>query len=491
MAFLDEIGKDMSRVRISNVNVRRGSQREAAPQFPDPHDNPAALGANGEVQDPVSIRFANAPQPSADCCADIALFNERRAAEADQRPPPLSPTPAGHGGPLDRPLDLSPATRGRIHLWTRSPTTAALLSPTSASRHGPRNLTPRSNTSRGLLGSPFAASSPLAATTHPASPGIGKRKPRRDVRPPPRYSPSPPGRRRNTSNDSIASGRSFVSASSRASARSGRRRRQAEISFQSTDMLHTIHEDETVVGDNANVSRHSESQPATAPGGQAGQVVVQALVHDGASSRESDGLPHVNSMELPRGPRAGRTHIRTPSPPPPRRGPRPRVHFSPVIQEAPSDLPENVSPARGRGQRRRRGQGQGLSRAAERQARAAEAERERRQLQLFHEERRAGLRDNIRAQQAALARERPNVQQHDQGPVPAEGAETAMLRQFLTEKDLDVYGAWGQTMACLLRGIRAPVSGKLMVEVHAHINKIVQLDDEAADEYLAEGYNFD
>lgn len=59
-----------------------------------------------------------------------------------------------------------------------------------------------------------------------------------------------------------------------------------------------------------------------------------------------------------------------------------------------------------------------------------------------------------------------------------------MLRQFLTERELDVYGNFGLTVASLLRKMRAPVSGKAMVEMLTYLNKASNLTEEEEEEFL-------
>lgn len=66
------------------------------------------------------------------------------------------------------------------------------------------------------------------------------------------------------------------------------------------------------------------------------------------------------------------------------------------------------------------------------------------------------------------------------GPAPeaaaAEGAEVALLRTFLMEKDLDVYGHFGQTVSCMLRALPAAASGNAMLDILHHINEVREAD---------------
>lgn len=91
-----------------------------------------------------------------------------------------------------------------------------------------------------------------------------------------------------------------------------------------------------------------------------------------------------------------------------------------------------------------------------------------RAAQLQHEERRLGLRANI-AQQTAARQEAQRQQQQQnrarqrEREIVRDGdGEVELLRQFLEEREMDVYGHFGQTVACLLRSKPAPESGRLM-----------------------------
>ena len=60
----------------------------------------------------------------------------------------------------------------------------------------------------------------------------------------------------------------------------------------------------------------------------------------------------------------------------------------------------------------------------------------------------------------------------------------ALLRQFLTEKEQDVYGNFGLTVASMLRKMRAPVSGKAMVEMLTYLNKASNFTEEEEEDFL-------
>ncbi|XP_034237559.1 uncharacterized protein LOC117643027 [Thrips palmi] len=124
------------------------------------------------------------------------------------------------------------------------------------------------------------------------------------------------------------------------------------------------------------------------------------------------------------------------------------------------------------------------TRADARRLRNEEREREQREVQMVHERRREVLRDNIRRQhEAAQQRHRPQPD-HAQELAAAEGADTAILRQFLTEKERDVHGNFGETIASLLRRVPGAVSGKLMSEVFVYVNKVCHFSGDELDNYL-------
>jgi hypothetical protein len=52
-----------------------------------------------------------------------------------------------------------------------------------------------------------------------------------------------------------------------------------------------------------------------------------------------------------------------------------------------------------------------------------------------------------------------------------EGADVALLRQFLTEKEMDGFGHIGQSVACALRALRPSRSGEAIIEIQRLLNR--------------------
>jgi len=84
MSWLDEVGQDMSDRRVSNINVRRGAQREPAPDLvqeehvDDPADESVGIGAV-PAGAAVSINFADNVGMRGKYFPSVALAHFRNA----------------------------------------------------------------------------------------------------------------------------------------------------------------------------------------------------------------------------------------------------------------------------------------------------------------------------------------------------------------------------------------------------------------------------
>lgn len=58
-----------------------------------------------------------------------------------------------------------------------------------------------------------------------------------------------------------------------------------------------------------------------------------------------------------------------------------------------------------------------------------------------------------------------------------EGADITLLRQVLFEKDMDAFGHFGQTVACLLREMPSRKSGRAMAEILEALHHLKESDD--------------
>lgn len=105
-----------------------------------------------------------------------------------------------------------------------------------------------------------------------------------------------------------------------------------------------------------------------------------------------------------------------------------------------------------------------------------ERERNLRRVQLEAEQRRAGLRDNIRVQMELARQQEPQRGRGAvAGPPQDQDAEILLLRQYLQDRDApDMYTSFGQTVAGFLRAMPAAASGHAMVTLLDYLNKEYQ-----------------
>ncbi|KAE8747921.1 hypothetical protein FOCC_FOCC005310 [Frankliniella occidentalis] len=473
MAWLDDVGQDLSQWHESNI-------------FPNPDTTSITFAADNRVSPSVFNvilfieRNGDGQAQVEDCSAAVQREFDRRQEEAAlRRPPQAAAGPSATSSPAS-----SVARRGR----GRHVVPAVPLLPNS-----PRLVASPGGTSRARDVPP-----PSSATTR--SPRV-----RRNKRAPNRYSPQgsqqrPTRRQLDLSVASTISATSVRSVDSDASQQSirsetTRRRRRRASNFEVNPLLleelSIIHEMETVV-EAENDNEHGGVQPRQAqqgdgdalrPQGPQEALVDQQLVrspmhHRPAPPEGGDTRPNTSGTESPRRPPGeGRLRFGTPASTHGSPGQRGRGRIG-----TPSCF---VSPEPAVGQD---GRGGGSGR---RQGDLDEADMQHRQWQINHERHRQGLRDNIRIQTAAR---QADLQQQEQRPAGlpaaqagAENVEVAVLRQFLLERDGDVYSYFGKIISCLLKQLPPDASGRWMLHNFGELVHLSGLNAEELDNFFNGG----
>lgn len=106
-------------------------------------------------------------------------------------------------------------------------------------------------------------------------------------------------------------------------------------------------------------------------------------------------------------------------------------------------------------------------------------EAQRRAAQLERDRQRQGIRENIRLQMEAR---RVQLDQPRDGAAQAqangESAECALLREFLTEREMDGCAHFGAFLACQLRQMNPVLRGLVMASLLEHVNEAQTMDHE-------------